>query len=255
MNKRTDLEMNNDNELEMWLEEFKIELPEEGKIEETIAMLHQYVPEKKESLLTRYIPSLLKNAYKESIKFSIAFWISNLLYLIVGLSFVLVADDPYMALFLLAPLPVLVGIVDIFRSRDEGLLELELSLKHSPSQIILSKLLIIGIFNLVCNLVLFFIIHFFAEPVILGDLLRYWALPYTVTIALCLFLSIKFRTIFAVPITIAVLFTLGMSVIQLDSLYAAIPDLVFLTIFAVALIVITLEINQINKGVYHEFND
>ena len=73
---------------------------------------------------------------------------------------------------------MLIGLVEIFRSRDEGMIELELSLTYSPSDLMLSKLAIVGFFNLACNLLLIVVINFFAEPIVLIELLKYWAVPY-----------------------------------------------------------------------------
>ena len=160
-----------------------------------------------------------------------------------------------MALLFLAPLPVLIGLVEIFRSRDEGMIELELSLTYSPSDLMLSKLAIVGFFNLACNLLLIVVINFFAEPIVLIELLKYWAVPYLFVITVCLFLSIRLRAVFATPISIAILFTLGLSIAQLETVYHVIPDLLFIVMFFCAMAAIGLEVKMIKKGAYHEFNN
>ena len=174
----------------------------------------------------------MRNAFQESLHFSNVFWITNLVYLVTGLILVLfVGGDPYLTLFCLAPLPVLISFVEIFRSRDEGMIELELSLTYSPSDLMLSKLAIVGLFNLACNLLLIIVFNFFAEPIVLINLLKYWAVPYLLIITVCLFLSIKLRAVFAAPISIAILFTLGLSIAQLETIYQAIPNLLFIALF------------------------
>lgn len=239
----------NDHELEDWLNEFNIEFPNEEKIEQTIAMLHHYVPEKKKA-------HLLQQVFKDLLGVSRVFWITNLIYLAAGIGFIFFGGgNPYMTLFLLAPLPVLISLIDVFRGRDEGMIELELSFKHSPSQLILTKLAIIGVFNLVCNVLLIVAIHIFTEPVLIDSLLKYWAVPYLTSSSFCLFLSIKFRTIFASPISVAILFSLGMAISQMESVYEAIPAGMFLFLFIAALFVLGLEVKMINKGAYHEFSD
>jgi hypothetical protein len=243
-------------ELEEWLSEFNIEYPDEDKIDQTIMQLHQYVPKKKKQQISRVIPAPLRNAYQESLHFSSTFWISNLVYLAIGLIFVLfTSGDPYMALLFLAPLPVLIGLVEIFRSRDEGMIELELSLTYSPSDLMLSKLAIVGFFNLACNLLLIVVINFFAEPIVLIELLKYWAVPYLFVVTFCLFLSIRLRAVFATPISIAILITLGLSIAQLETVYHVIPDLLFIVMFFCAMAAIGLEVKMIKKGAYHEFNN
>ncbi|MFJ5714513.1 hypothetical protein [Neobacillus sp. NPDC093127] len=239
----------NDQELEDCFNEFTIEYPSEEKIEQTIAMLHQYVPEKKKV-------HLFQQVYKELLGVSRIFWIANLIYLAVGIGFIcLGGGNPYMTLFLLAPLPVLISLIDVFRGRDEGMIELELSFKHSPSQLILSKLATIGLFNLVCNVVLITVIDIFTENILLSSLLKYWAVPYMVSISLCLFLSIKFRAVFAAPISIAILFSLGMAISQMAPVYEAVPTGMFLFLFMAALFLLGLGVKMIYKGAYHEFSD
>ncbi|WHY87158.1 hypothetical protein QNH39_04660 [Neobacillus novalis] len=239
----------NDQELEEWLNEFTIEYPSEEKIEQTIAMLHHYVPKKKKVHLFRQV-------YKELLGVSRVFWMTNLIYLAAGIGFIFIGGgNPYITLFLLAPLPVLISLIDVFRGRDEGMIELELSFKHSPSQLILSKLATIGLFNLVCNVLLIAVIHIFTEHILLSSLLKYWVVPYMVSISLCLFLSIKFRAVFAAPISIAILFSLGMAISQMAQVYEAVPTGMFLFLFMAALFVLGLEVKMIYKGAYHEFSD
>ncbi|WP_312476584.1 hypothetical protein [Neobacillus sp.] len=243
----------NNHELEEWLNEFNIEYPNEEEIDQTIAKLHQYVPEKKK---IQHTPRLFQHAYKELLATTRLFWITNLIYLVTGIGFIFLGGgNPYMTLFLLAPLPVLISLIDVFRGRDEGMIELELSFKHSPSQLILSKLAIIGLFNLVCNVLLIAIINIFTEPILLSSLLKYWVVPYMISNAFCLFLSIKFRAVFAAPISIAILFTFGMAISQMESVYETVPVGIFLFLLIAAIFVLGLEIKMIHKGAYHEFSD
>ncbi|MDT2275515.1 hypothetical protein P7H20_12580 [Paenibacillus larvae] len=46
-----------------------------------------------------------------------------------------------------APLPLLIGINDVFRSRDKGLFELEMACKFTGSELLLAKLFLIGLYN------------------------------------------------------------------------------------------------------------
>lgn len=240
-----------DHELDKWLDEFTIEYPDEAKIEQTILQLHSFVPEKKASRF-----QLFRNALHDFLNSTKTFWIANLVYLALGLTIIfLIGGDPNIVLFLFAPLPVIAGLVEVFRGRDEGMIELELSMKHSISQIILSKLAVIGIFNLICNLFLIAVIQLFTEPLVLIDLLRFWAVPYFVTISLCLYLSIKFKMILAAPISVSILFVTGMAVTTTNIGYETIPVQLLWFIFLFALLTIALEIKMIKKGVYHEFNN
>ena len=127
------------------------------------------------------------------------------------------------------------------------MIELELSLTYSPSDLMLSKLAIVGFFNLACNLLLIVVINFFAEPIVLIELLKYWAVPYLFVVTVCLFLSIRLRAVFATPISIAILFTLGLSIAQLETVYHAIPDLLFIVMFFCAMAAIGLEVKMIKR--------
>ncbi|MBS4208642.1 hypothetical protein [Bacillus sp. FJAT-50079] len=244
-----------DHELEEWFSEFSVEYPDEEKVEDTMIVLHQFVPKKKTAPYTKLIPAPLKNAWIESLQFSHSFWISNLLYLALGLCLVfLVNGDPYITLLFVAPLPILVGLIEIFRSRDEGLIELELSCTFSPTHIILSKLMVVGFFNLACTLFLISVFHYWAEPIVLIKLLQFWAVPYSVTIAISLFLSLKFKAMFAIPITIFILVLFELFIVKIKNIDLLLPSGLAITIVCCALIGIGLSIKMIQKGVYHEFN-
>ena len=86
-------------------------------------------------------------------------------------------------------------------------------------------------------------------------LLKYWAVPYLFIITVCLFLSIRLRAVFATPISIAILFILGISIAQLETVYQVIPNLLFIALFICAMTAIGLEVKMIKKGAYHEFNN
>lgn len=245
----------NDHELEEWLSEFDIEYPDEEKVENTIMKLHPFVPKKKKQLWTIVIPAPLRDAYQETLQFSQTFWISNLLYLILGLTIVFLIDgDPYLTLFFLSPIPIIISLYEIFRSRDQGMMELELSFKFSVSNLILSKLTLVGIFNLACTLLLIVIFSFFATPIVLIDLLQYWAAPYSAIVSLSLLLSIKLRTLFVIPVSLAIMTFLGLMVGKVIDIQLIIPEKLSIAIIACAMIGIGLAIKMIKRGVYHEFN-
>lgn len=245
----------NDHELEEWLSEFDIEYPDEEKVEKTIMQLHSYVPRKKPQPLAYVIPTPLRNAFLESLQFSQTFWISNLLYLLLGLSIVfLIEGDPYLTLFSLSPIPIIISLYEIFRSRDQGMMELELSFKFSVSNLILSKLTLVGLFNLACTLLLIFIFSFFATPLVLMDLLQYWAAPYSAIVSISLLLSIKFRTLFVMPISLAIMIFLGLIVGNVIDIHLIVSEKLSIAVLSCAIIGIGLAIRMIKRGVYHEFN-
>ncbi|HEY4553647.1 MAG TPA: hypothetical protein VIG80_10660 [Bacillaceae bacterium] len=244
-----------ENEWIDWLSEYSIEYPDGEKIEDTIFALHAYVPERKKQRFLKKLPLIVQNAFHESLNMSRTFWAANLIHLMAGLLFVVyLGGDPFLSLFVLAPIPFIIGLLDVFRSRDEGMIELELSFRYSHSQVILARLGIVGAFNLACNLLLWSVFHLFAEPVLLMEMLIYWAVPYTLMIAMCLFLSLAFKSIFAAPVSLAMLFILGMAASQFDIDYKALPGPAWLAVFLAALFALYLEVNFIKRGRYHEFS-
>lgn len=60
----------------------------------------------------------------------------------------------YSALFLVGPIPALLGVREVFRGREQGMAELELTCTRSGTQVLFSKMSLLALFSLGMNTVL-----------------------------------------------------------------------------------------------------
>lgn len=195
------------------LDEFSVDFPSEEEIEKTIMEIHHYVPAPKSKAFNLgNIKNLLLLSGKEVMYISHLFWILNLAFLVFGSILTFWGhSNPYWTLFILSPLPFVTGLIEVFKSRNHGLVELESSFKYTAQQVILSKLFIVGLFNIVLNVGL--IAAFAFELHIrfnLTALLTFWVMPFTLLSAISLVISTKFRSVMSSPMLIAIWFALGL---------------------------------------------
>src|SRR5699024_670438 len=118
--------------IENELKELTVDYPSEDEIEQTIFALYEHMPEQKKTITSRLeqIKELLILSGKEFMHISPYFWIANAIFLIFGAgSTYFFNANPFITLFVLSPLPFLTGLLEVFKSKNEGLAELEMTLK------------------------------------------------------------------------------------------------------------------------------
>lgn len=83
------------------------------------------------------------------------FWLSSVLLIFTAIGLINLYEDVMLqtTLFSLTPIAFIIGIPTLFRNLDEGTLELESSCKYSPGQILLSRMVVVGIVNVTVLLV------------------------------------------------------------------------------------------------------
>jgi hypothetical protein len=241
-------------ETQLMLDEFSVDFPGEEEIERTIMEIHQYVPKPKSKMLNMSnLKNLLLLSGREVLYISRLFWILNFVFLVFGsiLTF-LGHSNPYWTLFVLSPIPFVTGLIEVFKSRDHGLMELESSLKYSVQQVILSKLLIVGLFNFVLNVVLIAMFAFELHIRFnLTALLTYWVMPFTLVSSISLVISTKFRSVIASPILIAFWFALGLFISAANQSTTFIKDMGIvanLVVIVISVIIIVITIRTIKRG-------
>jgi hypothetical protein len=195
-----------DDKTNQMLDEFSVDFPSEEEIDQAINDLHQYAPKPKRRINLDNLKQLLLLAGREVFYVSPLFWFLNILFLVSGgLITFFNHSNPYWTLFILSPIPFLTGLLEVFKSRNHGLIELEGTCKYSAQQVILSKLLLVGVFNLSVNILL--IVMFSVSLDInftLTALLTYWVMPFTLLSAIGLVITIQFRNAMVSPILTAV---------------------------------------------------
>ncbi|MGP4069930.1 hypothetical protein [Halobacillus sp. B29] len=173
-------------ELEDALSHYDVEYPSEEQMEATIEAIRPLTPVRKQSAFSLgKAEKLLRTAIYEFSNIHSVFWISNLLFFLTGFGFVLLREaNPYFTLMLLAPVPFTLGLLEIFRSLNNGMAELELTFKHTLFEIIMAKLLVTGGFNVGLNLLFSLIIPIITDGALIGKLTLYWVTPFSIVAAL-----------------------------------------------------------------------
>ncbi|APH15793.1 putative membrane protein [Clostridium sporogenes] len=130
--------------------DYSVEYPTQNEIDQCIENLRVYVPKKKS--LLQVFEKLLSRGQIEISYINKLYWIISILVFLI--TFKLATDmsiNPYKVITLISPIPLLLGFIEIFKGKENNMLELELSFKISGKEIIISRIIIIGIFNIILN--------------------------------------------------------------------------------------------------------
>jgi len=246
--------------IERELKELTVDYPSEDEINQTIFALYEHVPERKRTLrdFMKRIKELLKLSGKEFLHISSYFWIANLLFLSFGIAGTYFYSDPLMTLFILSPIPFLTGLLEIFKSRDQGLMELESTLKYTAQQLIFSRMFIVSGFNLILNVSLIAWFYWATDIVFqLSQLLVYWGMPLTLISALGLFLTTKYRGTISSPILVFSWFVVGYSITQFPRSNEMLQSMGIagsLTVILASICLIVIQLKKIKGENFIEFN-
>lgn len=257
----------NDNQIEeleleigTFLDEYDVEYPTEEEIMLTIHAIRPHVPvkENKWNTAIQGMASIIKQAYEEMFYVSPLFWTANGLLFLIALTGVFVMDgNPYTMMMILAPIPTITGLIEVLKSRNSGMAELEMSFKYSFQELILSKMLVVGGFNLVINLLVTISFGILNQEILVSKLLLYWMTPFTVITALSLLFVSRYRGIFSITggvvlwLTSSVFLSQTTVVERIESMPA---EIYLLVIAAAALTVLFQAIHIYKRGVSFETN-
>lgn len=244
------------------LDEYDVEYPSETQMMATIDAIRPHTPAKVTNvqLLSDKVFSLLKRSLDEFFRISSFYWLSNSLFFLIGLAVVFLSEsNPYLTIMLLAPVPTVLGLVEIFKSRDVGMAELELTLKHTLQEVVLSKMVIVGGYNFVLNLLFTLIVPVFAEDVGLWKLILYWVTPFTVISAIAFLIASRFRSSYVVApvmmIWMGIVFSLNTFPEAVERVEAVhVSFYMALTVLAFVLLIHQM-IKLSRRGVSYEFNN
>jgi hypothetical protein len=196
-----------DDDLDYILQQYHVLYPDESEINRTIEALRPYVPSKKRAAHFANLKNLL---YRTAVCMnftSVSFWVISAVIYAIGL--ILTVNTPieaYKTVFILAPLPFVFSLLEVFRGREEGVLELELSCRISPQEIVVSRIWVAGAYNTILNIGLSLAILSLRPAVIFGKITFFWLLPMLLTGGAALWLCSRIKSIYAVPATLSLWF-------------------------------------------------
>lgn len=189
-------------ELLTYMQNYTIELPGEEEIDATIEVLRQYVPIKNERF--KKFCNIIRMAAGEITFISKIYWVFCTAIFIIGYFICINQIDPYITIMALAPLPSILGIVEVFKGRDSGVLEIELSCKISAIEIILSRILVIGIYSIFMNTALSVVLCMFRSNIDLWKLSVLWLTPLTLGSGVSLWIAMKIKGDYAVAAIVSI---------------------------------------------------
>jgi hypothetical protein len=208
MKENQDLESNQDKEMEEMLSYYIIDQPNKRQVDQTIENLKIFVPDKKRSRFTSTLltlKELIQINTKNFFYIESTFYLYNLLFFIGGLIYCLfLQGDPYVTVMALSPVPFILGLIEVFKGRDNSLFELELSCKYSASQLMATKITITSMYNLLLSGLFVLLLDYFGTNWLLESLMTYWLVPISVVSVVGLYIATKFRSMMVVPPILAV---------------------------------------------------
>jgi hypothetical protein len=189
---------------------------EENQIQDTIRILNDYMPKRQSENVKLQCESL---GFIERIKIALSYWgkwhiILSLLIYIFALYAIFTSRQasPYGVTMILSPIPFLIGLLDVFRTQEEGMQELEMSFKINFKQWILAKLFVIATFNTGLNLFYSLILSFMNLTDSFLRLTLYWCAPFLIISAIGLFIAIKIRGTYPTLVVLGTWSTIAMYV-------------------------------------------
>ena len=244
----TDSEMTR---LENLLTRYNIPAVPRKQIEGTVESLRQYVP-KKQSLWNRQaerLADVLSTARQDAPFFSWGYWLAGIVFFAVGYWIIAATDsNVYAIMLLMAPIPFILGLLELFKGRDAGMIEMELSCKLSIREVILARVVVIGAYSVLLNTLLSVFIYYSQPGAYLWQLTLIWLTPFTFIAAIALYIAQKVKSGYAMAFFLAT-WTVAVIVMQMAGFIVflqTVNTLAYLLITFFSVIVLIYEIRKMS---------
>jgi hypothetical protein len=130
------------------------------------------------------------------------FWLFSILLFMSGyLATVYGSFNPYKMVLILSPMPFVLGVLELLRSVDSGMAEIELSCMMSLPQTVMARFALIGTYNIALNSIISLGLYW-TYGIDFWKVVLFWLVPFTWTSGIMLFLATKFRGRMLVPIAV-----------------------------------------------------
>lgn len=209
----SELEMEEYNEIVSYLDEYAVNFPSEVEIDRTIKALNAHMPDHKRTrlkhLTKRSIRELFQLVWGEVSIFRKSYFLICLILLFIGFWLGTQSKlNPYMNSFILVPIPFVLGLLEVFKGRDQGLMEIELTCKVTAQQLMLTRLIIVLVGNMVFILLLMLVISGGTGSFISWSAIGLWYTQLIIAAGTSLWLAMRVRGGTAVSIFLIVWFGL-----------------------------------------------
>ena len=185
-----------DREISEFLATYTVETVDEDKVDETIDVLRAYMPKAKNKY---QLFKLMKNEITYVNKM---YWVISMIVIILG---IMVTNQQnysaYETLLYISPIPIILGIYEIERSKRENMWELEKSFKYSYSKVMLAKMIIIMAFTTIINMLLSLFIYSGQSTSELIRIMTAWIVPICIVFSINIIILNKVSSNYSIIIT------------------------------------------------------
>lgn len=238
--------------MEQELIRFGVPYPDELEIDRTVqaARIQMRISHTPESRFTG-LHGLIRLALSEVSLARPFFWVASLLLYSIGaiVPWIMETISPMYILFVLSPIPFMLGLVEVFRGRDEGMLELEMSCTYNAVSVMLAKLWVIGIYNIVLNVVISLWFAGVTDAWAPGEFIRVWLAPFAIVCGISLLVASRLRGSYAIMGVLLVWGSLCLLLVSPSLLkkLMALPVTADLLIVLAGLILLGTQVKRIKK--------
>lgn len=223
-------------DIEDFLDSYVVSKVDEEKIDSTIDVLKSHMP--KEEVQHVKVQEYLLDRIKENIslvkfQFSLiskVYFIASLLLIFLGtITTIRLNLSIYLSASIIAPIPILIGIFEIIKGREENVWELELSYKYSLREIVFSRLIIINVVSVLISIMMSLILNNAYSQINLLKMISIWLIPIFLVGSVSLIVTSFYRGINSIALCISIWILGAMSI----SVYETIADITHINIFMI----------------------
>ncbi|WP_243444935.1 hypothetical protein [Romboutsia maritimum] len=222
-----------------FLDNYIVKKVDEQKIDSTIDILKSYMPKQEVQTIKEhntFLERMKNNIDLVKFQFSLIskiYFISSLLLILVGTITTMKLDlSIYLSASIIAPIPILLGMFEIIKGRDENVWELELSYKYSLREIVLSRLIIINVVSVLIGIIISINLNNVYSDINLFKMIGIWLIPIFIISSMSLVITSVYRSINSVTLCIMIWILGAVSI----SIYEKIADITNINIFIVLVI-------------------
>lgn len=244
------------NDIEKFLDSYIVKKVDEYKIDSTIEVLREYMPQEVIEIENKAINKL--NNIKSSvnlIKLQIGtmnkfYWMGSLLLILCGMLSIKNSNvNLIVCTTTVAPIPVLLGLAEFIKGRNENVWELELSYKYSLREIMLAKLIIVASVSICTIFIMSLITTNIYAQINLITVLSIWVIPMCVVSSISLLIVSIYRSMNSVILCIGI-WMLGVAIFMIEGIYERfidISNMAMMAILAISIISVIVSVKVFYK--------
>ncbi|MGX4601266.1 hypothetical protein [Faecalimicrobium sp. JNUCC 81] len=210
-------------DIENFLDSYVVNKVDEQKVDSTIDILKSYMPKVEVQTINEqstFLERIKNNTEIVKFQFSLiskVYFILSLLLILVGTVATIELNlSIYLSASIIGPIPILLGIFEIIKGRDENVWELELSYKYSLREIVLSRLIIINLVSILISIIISIGLNNTYSDINLFKMISIWLIPIFLVGAISLVITSVYRSINSITLCVAIwiLGALGISMYE-----------------------------------------